>query len=87
MRQPPTDAGARRESTIRGGLRVRGPCSARCGVGRPGLAGSNESAFVGEHDGLDAVAEVELGEDPLTCVFTVAWLTMRCRAISVLESP
>jgi hypothetical protein len=34
-------------------------------VGRPGLAGSNESAFVGEHDGLDAVAEVEFGEDPV----------------------
>jgi len=34
-------------------------------LGGRGLAGSNESAFVGEHDGLDAVAEVELGEDPV----------------------
>jgi len=28
------------------------------------LAGVDESGFVGEDDGLDAVSEVELGEDP-----------------------
>src|SRR5216683_4701013 len=30
-----------------------------------GFAGLDEPGFVGEHDGLDAVAEVELGEDPV----------------------
>ena len=29
------------------------------------FAGLDETGLVGEHDGLDAVAEVELGEDPV----------------------
>jgi hypothetical protein len=37
-------------------------------------AGADDSAFVGEDDDLDAVAEVELGEDGATWLLTVASL-------------
>lgn len=52
-----------------------------------GVAWGDEPGFVGEDDGLGAVAEDEFGEDAGDVGLTVASLRVRSRAISVLDSP
>ena len=52
-----------------------------------GIPRQDEPRLVGEDDGLDAVAQVELGEDVDTWVLTVASPTTRRAAISAFDRP